>query len=309
MVTFLQLAFPWRPARWGLALVSALVLLLGGCSLVGVAYQNADLWLLHQAEAYVPLRPAQRERLEIALRTRLVQHRVRELPAYVALLDRAQEAAADGLTTAEVESLLSRVQELAAELVRGTVPAIVSVLADLDEAQRARLAERLRAGDRDYEADYVLPPSDKRLAKRAKTARGQLTHWTGDLTPAQRERVGELTRTWPDMAASWHAYRVSRTDGLLALLQSRADAGEIGPYLVSGWVRHDHQPPDLERDVAATRSGMIGLIVALDGSLSASQRRALLDRLRGYRDDLAALLPRGAPAVAAAAAPDAAARD
>ena len=294
---------------WRLALAACWLALLGGCSLVGIAYENADLWLLHEAEGYVPLRPAQRARLEVALHDRLEQHRARELPAYVALLDRAQAAAADGLTTAEVESLLSRVQELAAELVRGTAPAIAVVLADLDEAQRARLTERLRAGDSDYAADHVLPGSDKRSAKRAKATRKQLVHWVGDLTSAQREQVGELTRAWPDVAAGWHAYRVVRTDGLLALLQRRADAGEIERYLVSRWVRHEGQPPEVERDVAATRSGMIGLIVALDGSLNASQRKALLDRLRGYRNDLAALLPHGVPAVAAAGLPDISARD
>jgi hypothetical protein len=298
-----------RPSVWRLALASALLLLLGGCSLVGLAYQHADLWLLHQAESFVPLRPAQRARLEAALRDRLAQHRARELPAYVALLDRAQAAAADGLTTAEVESLLSRVQALAADLVRGTAPAIAVVLADLDEAQRARLTERLRAGDADYAADYVLPGAEKRSARRAKTARRQLAHWTGDLTAAQRERVVELTRAWPDVADRWHAYRVSRTDGLLALLQGRAGAAEIERYLVSRWVRHEGQPADLARDVAATRTGMIGLIVALDGSLSPTQRKALLDRLRAYRSDLAALLPHDVPAVAAVGAPDTAARD
>jgi hypothetical protein len=294
-------------SRWRLALAAALLALLGGCSLVGIAYENADLWLLHEAEDYVALRPAQRDQLKVALKSRLEQHRTRELPRYVEFLDEALAAASDGLTPTEVETLLGRLQGLAAELVAGTVPPVAAALAGLDDAQRAQLAERLRAGDRRYEEDYVLPARDARLAKRAKAARKQLAHWTGDLTPGQRERVAELVRAWPDVAGRWLAYRKGRTDGLVALLQRGAGKAEIERYLESRWVRHEGQPADLERDVAATRSGIVALVVALDGSLSPAQRKALLDRIRGYRADLAALLPRGAPVVATTAPPEAAA--
>ena len=294
-------------SRWRLALAAALLALLGGCSLVGVAYENADLWLLHEAEDYVSLRPTQREQLKVALRTRLEQHRARELPRYVEVLDQALAAASDGLTPAEVESLLGRLQGLVTELVSGTVPPVASVLAELDDAQRAQLAERLRAGDRRYEEDYVLPARDARVAKRAKAARKQLAHWTGDLTPGQRERVAEVTRAWPDVAGRWLAYRKGRTDGLVALLDSGPGKTEVESYLVSRWVRHEGQPADLERDVAATRSGIVALVVALDGSLSTAQRKALLDRIRAYRADLAALLPRATPVVASTAPPEAAA--
>lgn len=303
MLTGRRLAPVRLLARWRLAVAAAVLALVGGCSLVGVAYENSDLWLLHAAEDYVPLRPAQREQLKLALRARLEQHRTRELPRYVELLDRAQLAAADGLTTAEVESLLDRLQALAGELVRGTAPPVAAVLADLDDTQRAHLAGRLRAGNQDYDDDYVRPPPAKRLAKRAKAAGKQLAHWTGELTQAQREQVGEITRAWPDVAGRWLAYRTSRSDGLVTLLKRRAGAAEIEDFLVSRWVRHEGQPPDLERDVAATRRGIVALIVALDGSLSPAQRKALLARIAGYRADLAALLPRGVSAVAAAGAP------
>lgn len=294
---------PFPAACWRLALVAALVALLGGCSLVGLAYENADLWLLHEVDEYVVLRPAQRERLRVALRTRLEQHRARELPAYIDFLDRAHAAAADGLTTAEVEQLLARIQGLAAELVRETIPAVAPVLADIDEGQRVHLAARLQAGDRKYEEDYIRPAAAKRLAKRAKATGKQLAHWIGDLSPAQRERVGDLTRAWPDVAARWLTYRAARTEGLMALLQRRADPADLQDYLVSRWVRHEGQADDLGRDVAAIRGGIVTLIVAVDGSLTPSQRKALLDRLAGYRADLAALLPRGAPAMASVAVP------
>ena len=290
--------------RWWVSCTMVLLALLAGCSLVSIAYNNADLWLLDEVGGYVPLGTGQKERLRVALRARLERHRAPELPRYVELLDEAHVAAADGLSEAEVESLMERVQALAGELVAGTAPQIAALLAELDDSQRAHLATRLRAADRSYREDFVLPPAAKRLTKRAKVATHQLRHWVGDLNPAQRARITELTQAWPDLAERWHGYRAARTQGLVDLVQLRGDAATLERFLVSRWVLHEDRPPDLERDVAVTRRGIVELIVALDGALSAAQRKTLLDRLRGYRDDLAALLPPTAPAIASARVPE-----
>jgi len=82
-----------RIGRLGVVALLAAVLI--GCSLIGIAYSNADQWLLYQAGHYLDLRDGQREQLGKALRERLAEHRARELGDYVDFLDRVQRAAAD----------------------------------------------------------------------------------------------------------------------------------------------------------------------------------------------------------------------
>jgi len=290
-------------ARLGVAAI--LATLLAACSLVGVAYNSADRWLLYQADVYLDLRDGQRESLRAALRERLADHRARELADYVDFLDRVHRAAGDGLDVAEVDAFVARAETLVRTTVGETLPAIAAVLSTLQPAQLEHLKAALEDGDRQYRKTSVQPSAERRVARRTKSTVRILEHWTGDLTAAQRERVAGLVRAWPDVAAEWGAYRTSRTAGLIALLRSQPDAAAIQRYLASRWVGHEGRSPSLEADATALRRGIVQLVVAVDASLSAEQRAAFLKRVRAYRDELAALLPARSPAVADARAAEA----
>ena len=134
---------------------------------------------------------------------------------------------------------------------------------------------------------------------------GALEFWTGDLTEAQRARVAAVVRTWPDVAGEWHAYRAARTAGLVELLRGRPGATAIERYLASRWLAHDGRSETLATGATGLRQGIVELIVAVDGTLSSAQRAAFLERVRGYRDELAAQLPTRGPAMASARAAEA----
>lgn len=281
-----------------LAVAAVAAALLAGCSLVGIAYNSADRWLLHQADHYLALRDGQRDRLGIALRERLAEHRTRELADYVDFLDRVHRAAADGLDGTEVEALVTRAEGLVRTTVAGTLSPIAEVLATLQPAQVEHLLATLEEDDRRFRKTAVKPTGQARADRRTKSAVRLLEHWTGELTDAQRERVAAQVGTWPDLAADWHGYRTARTAGLIERLRDRPDAATIERYLAARWVTYDGRGAVLESGAAALRRGIVDLIVATDGALSPEQRAAFLKRVRGYRDDLAALVPSRGPAMA-----------
>lgn len=280
------------------AVAVVLAALLVGCSLVGIAYNSADRWLLHQADSYLELRDGQREPLRLALRQRLAEHRGRELADFVDFLDRVQRAAADGLDAGEVESLAARLEALVRTTVTGTLPPIAAVLATLEPGQIDHLQAKLEAGDRDFLEDYVQVSAPRRDAKRLKRILRSLEHWTGDLTAAQRGTVAALLGTWPDLARDWHAYRAARTAGLIALLRGRPDAAAVERYLAGRWVAQEGRDPPLQAATTLWRRAILDLILAVDASLTPQQRAAFVARVRAYRDDLAAVLPSRGPAVA-----------
>ena len=284
---------PRQLGRLGIAALLAAVLV--GCSLIGIAYNNADQWLLYQADTYLDLQDKQREQLATALRGRLAEHRTQELADYVDFLDRVQRAAADGLETSEVEALTSRFEGLVRTTVAKTLPAIADVLAKLHPDQIDHLKAELEEGDRRYRKGSVQRAAQRRVDRQIKTAVGALEFWTGDLTEAQRARVAAVVRTWPDVSGEWDTYRTARTAGLVELLRSRPGSAKIQRYLASRWLEHEGRSDDLATAATGLRRGIAELIVAVDGTLSSAQRAAFLKRVRGYRDELAAQLPtRGA---------------
>ena len=284
--------------RLGLATFCAALLI--GCSLLGVAYKQADRWLLHEADDYLDLSDDQREPLRAVLRQRLEVHRTRELAGYVDFLDRAHAAAGDGLDAAEVDSLATQLQGLVQTTLAGTLPAIAGVLAALEPGQVAHLQARLEADDQRFRKRSVVATVQRRADRQTKTTVGAIEHWTGDLSTAQRERVAKRVRAWPPVAADWHAYRVARTAGLIELLRGSAEPSTVERYLASRWVAHDGRSAALESGVAGLRRGILDLIVEVDGSLTGVQRTALLRRIRRYRDEFAALVPSPSPSPAMA---------
>lgn len=293
-----------RLGRLGIAALLAAVL--AACSLIGVAYSNADRWLLYQADRYLDLRDGQRDQLGKALRARLAEHRAHELADYVDFLDRAQHAAADGLDIAEVEALSTRLEGLARMTVAATLPAFADVLANLQPDQIDHLQAELEDDDRRFRRGSVQPAAQRRIDRQIRTAVGALEFWTGDLTDEQRARVRAIVQTWPSVAADWYAYRAARTAGLVELLRRRPGSAAIKDYLASRWIAHEGRSDALAEGATALRRGIAELIVAVDGSLTKTQRAAFLKRVRGYRDDLAAQLPARGPAMAGTQAAEAA---
>jgi hypothetical protein len=167
-----------------------------------------------------------------------------------------------------------------------------------DQFDHLRVA--LADDDRRYRKRYVRPAAQRRVEKRTKFTVGAIEHWTGDLNPAQQQLVSRQVGAWPDLSEEWSRYRTARTDGLIELLRSSPLPATVERYLISRWLAHDGRSPALRAGVATVRDGVVDLLAAVDASLTAEQRAALLAKLRHYRDELAELLPSRGGALAAA---------
>lgn len=285
-----------------LSFAALLAAILAGCSLVQLAYNNADQWLLSEANRYLELTDQQRQQLRLALRQRLDQHRAQELSGFVGFFSEAERAAADGLSRDEVESLMNRLRQLAETSVAGTIPPIADVLAGLTPDQVDHLRATLADDDRRYRKRYVQSAAQRRVERRTRFTVGAIEHWTGDLNAAQQTLVSRQIGAWPDLAEEWGRYRAARTDGLVELLRNGPAAATLEHYLVSRWLAYDGRSPALQAGVATVRDRIVDLLVAVDASLTAEQRAAFLAKLRHYRDELADLLPSRRGALAAAVA-------
>lgn len=281
--------------RVPLATLIAVVLILAlgppGCSRIRLAYEAADLLLIHYADGYLDLSSDQRSRWEPELQRALALHRRDELPLLAAFFDRALQVSAGGFEPQEGACLVTSLRELYRRHARLAVALASPLLADLEPAQvrglEARFSEDLsKDRSRRRAGETELRERTRRLTK---TIKG----WTGSLTSAQRQLAQDLARSLPEISDSALDYRTRKRSELLELLRSGARAPQIQTFLTEWLVEYRDLPPDLTRAAARWQEGMVQLLSRLGPSLSDDQMAHLEQRLAALRADLLKL--QGAP--------------
>lgn len=267
-----------------------LVLALGACSAVRLAYNQADRLLAWKIDDYVDL-----DREQQALFRQIFDgiwrwHRQTQLPAYAGELEAlAQKADGDGLGRADFDALLAQVERYADAINEQLQPLYVQILPTLSEAQLTQIERRLA----DELAARVEAREDSEKAAPGKRLQSRIEDWIGRTTPAQQELIadwagaGQATdpQWWIEWQRQWNR-------DFLALLQTRAEPGfaeRSARFDAVHQVAHD---PRLGPAVAEDRARFVDLLVELSGTLEPRQRQRFSGRLRDYADDFRALSSR-----------------
>jgi hypothetical protein len=275
-------------ARWA-PLLAALVLV--GCSTVKFAYNNIDWLLLEKADHYLDLSDEQRVRAEALVAARMQAHRREELPVYVAALKEFRVMLADDLTPAELEVIKERIPALYRRAMRDTIPGIVVLLGEIDDAQIDHLQSRFEERNREFEDDFMPKSVEVRLDRRVQRSTKMIEFFIGDLRPDQAELVARHRNAMPLTADDWLAYHRARQQEFLAMLRRRAASGELERLLVAWWVDLADQPPALKRKMQKNTDAWSQMMLELDKTLDAGQRQELLDTLDLFIEELGELIP------------------
>jgi hypothetical protein len=277
-----------KAPRWS-ALLVALTLL--GCSTVKFAYNNVDWVLLDKADDYLDLNDAQKERARQLVAARMDAHRREELPVYIATLKEVRVMLADNLTPAEVEILKKKVPAVYRRTMRDTIPGIVSLLGELDDAQIAHLQARFEERNREFEENFMPESMQVRYERRVDRSITMVEFFIGTLRPEQVELITRSRNAMPITAEDWLAYHQSRQRELLSMLRARATHEALEQFLVAWWVELDDQPPALARKMRLNTKAWSQMMLALDATLDAQQRQNLLDKLDLFIEAFEELVP------------------
>jgi Family of unknown function (DUF6279) len=272
--------------RWG-AMLSALALL--GCSTIKFAYNNVDWLLLDQADHYLDLNEAQREHAEQLVAARMQAHRREELPEYVATLQQIRVMLADNLTADEVALIKQQMEKLYRRTMSATIPGIVSLLTELDEAQIDHLQARFEERNREFENDFMPGSMQVRLERRVERSTRMVEFFTGSLNAEQVALITRRRNAMPLSAEDWLAYHRSHQKELVAMLRRRASSAQLERFLTAWWVNLADQPPALARKMKINANAWSQLMLALDTTLDERQRQHLLDKLDLFINELSEL--------------------
>ena len=288
-----------RAARlWSSLVALVFGVLVAGCSMVKVGYENLPLLVVWEIGGTLDLDAAQRRIVERHVAEIREWHRRTQLPQYVRLIADAETGLGDTINTARItgwrEHLLASWQPLAERL----APAVAELGVTLSPAQVTRLedefAERNRETVREYKVDAPQPVREKarreRFEKRAESLLGYLSE-------EQRRIIGESSANASDEAAWWSLRRARQrmfVDLLMRLARERPEpqrARSMAQETLQGlyWAVGGETREAIERRAAAADA----LAARLMQRSSLAQRRKLIATMRGYGEDFATLAAKG----------------
>lgn len=266
-------------------------LVLTGCSLPRLAYNNADTLLRFKGTEYFEPSYQQDLLMSAAIRRVHAWHRRQELPRYAAGLDDMAQRLERGLNDDDVHWLRrfvrARSRVLAAKTVDEALPALHTLKPDNLAALERELAKR----NDDYAEEFLSGDDARRQRAQRDQLQEHFERWTGSLDDAQVALIERFVADQPRFAALRLENRVQLQRQGLAILQrmmagdAQADAA-LRDLLVN-WERH--ATPAYRNALREWEDGMTQLVQQLDRSLRPEQRGRAVRTLRSYAGDLYAL--------------------
>jgi hypothetical protein len=277
-------------SRAGRVLLTILLLAsfaFAGCAATSFLYNHADWLIARQIDGYFGLNRSQKTFVSSRLGGILAYHRQEALPRYEAVIRQAKDRTADGLTAEDLDWAFGQYDQLRADLFARFVSDGVEFVRQVNDPQVAKLKQALQARLARDE-DLLRDDTAKRQSKRTERILGWAREWMGPLSVQQEQEITKLTTQFPDTWPAWYAHRVYRHEQLLQLFESRQS--DQTPARLEDWLVHQDQDtdPKFAELTNQLRRHITGLVITLDRSATAVQRRHFLSKL----DDLAALVRR-----------------
>lgn len=264
---------------------------LSGCSTLKIAYNNSDDVLYWWLDGYADLQDTQKPFTRDALADVLRWHRQKQLPEYIALLQKMRSMAPHDITPAQVCAVSQEMETSFVALLRYAEPASTRLASQLKPEQLRSIRKRYDKTNKDWRADWLDPNAEERLRYRTKQALNRLEDFYGRLDKLQRDTLEQwFSESMFDPAMSY-AERERRQADSLQTLQRIAQDGQASAQtqsLLRGWVdRSLKSPVEQHRSYAqAFRQEYCAGFAKLHNSTTAAQRQRMVDALQGYENDL-----------------------
>lgn len=264
---------------------------LGGCSAPRLAYDNGPTLVWWWLDGYVDFTDEQAAAVRDAIDRWFAWHRSTQLPAYASMLAELQ-AEVMAPTTADGACRWSDrlVEQLQPALDRALVEA-AGQLPRLGEAQFKHIERRYAKADDEMRDEFLQPDPAERLQAAVERTVERMQTLYGRLDEQQKAMVARRIAASPFDPEAWLAERRRRQREVVATLRrlsaERADADARLAALRGVASRWQSPPnPEYRAGQIALRAYNCAFAADLHNSLSARQRQAARDKLKGWEQDL-----------------------
>jgi hypothetical protein len=262
------------------------LILLAGCSQIGLTYRHLDLIIPWSLNDYLDMNATQKDWLDERLKEHLNWHCSTQIPGYLTWLDRLEGMVeTNQVNETQLKARTAEARQAIATISQEITPSAVELLRQLNDQQVAEMEAAFAKDMRKHEADFVDQPLDQQIRDRAQRMEKRLNPWVGKLNPVQKDRVmqwstslGEQNRLWIDNRAHWQSLLVT------AVKQRQApDFDQKIARLLQD--RETFWTPEYRQAYDHTEQAAISLITDLMAQSSPEQRQKLLDKIADVRQD------------------------
>jgi hypothetical protein len=263
--------------------------ILGGCTALRLAYDNADTYLLYRANSYLDLDPKMSDELDERIDEFFAWHRKNALPQYARISEEAAKRLADGLSREDIVWGYDSLVANARQSLRVAAERIAPILDRLTPQQVAHLEKRFADDNRKFAREYLRGSEQDRRKRRAKRLEERLEDWVGNLSQAQLEKVKAFSERTPLYDELRERDRKRLQSELLDMVRKH-EAQKRLPELAANWDKGRDQA-----HVAASekfRQEYYALLLDLDKTMTQEQRTRAQANFRRYAEDFKILARR-----------------
>ena len=282
-------------------LLTLLLAVLPGCSMVRLGYPQLDTITVWTADEYFDLDPQQKHEFRKRFERFHEWHRYEQLPDYAVFLAETRTRLLKGLSREDVLWVTNGVRARYRTLVVYASDDAAAMLMTVTPEQLDALQRRWEKDNRRFVREYRLEASveDERRATGRRTL-SRIRDWVGHLDDDQEQQILAWAAELPLVHGARQQDRLRRQREFLQLMAQRDDAGRFAAGLrnfLSNW--EEGRDPAYDRLFSEWTQQQADLYAAVYGILLPHQRIALADRVQAYINDFTHLARR--PAAQAAA--------
>jgi uncharacterized protein DUF6279 len=272
-----------------IALALGLAWLLGGCSALRIAYENADTYLHYRAKSYLDLDSKASEELDERIDEFFAWHRKNALPQYARLSEDAAKRVAKGLSREDIVWGYDSMVAHARQSLRVAAERIAPLLDRLTPQQVAHMEKRFAEDNRKFEKENLRGSERDRRRRRAKLTEERIEDWVGNLSPAQVEKVKQFSERTPLYDELRDRDRKRMQAELIDMIRKREVQKRL-PDWIANWDRG--RDPAYLAASERLRQEYGALLLELDKTLAPEQRNRALANFRRYAEDFRVLARR-----------------
>lgn len=265
--------------------------LLAACSIGRFAYNNASPVVTYMVDDYFDLSGDQEDWVRQRFGRLQAWHRTSELPTYERDLKEAVARVERPLTVEDARWVNTTLRGYYNRIVEQALPDMADLVMQLDDVQARRFEERFAQESAKIERETAKGARDSRDRRRAEKMIDQIENYTGRLSAEQRELIATRVQGMTDVAALRLADRRLRQEQVVALVRSKPSKPEMIAGLkrvlvdTGSWRRPEYVAAMKQRD-----EQLYELMVALSATWTPEQRAHVQKKLRGYLNDVSALI-------------------
>lgn len=263
--------------------IAAFTLVLAGCGMVDLAYNNAPSLVANELDNAFDLNEAQNDQIDSRLDQFFVWHRQEELTRYQQLLDQAALATADGITATEFMHLNKNLRIAWQRSLEKAIDSLGDLVVTLTPQQIENYQQYHRESFGSF-TDYLDKSLQQREIFRVARNFDRLENWYGDFDEFQESKITARLQRLPDNYEPWLRYREARQQALISVLNKATSSGSISLTELKTALLDPTTPYSLayEPQRQAYWQAFAVALEEINGWLTTAQRQRAATRLRNY---------------------------